>query len=108
MNNNGEKSNQNLLKMKVALAAGGLMATLIGAGLLGNQAETTAVDTTTATTANTTTTINESTSSTAITLPELDLDLNLEAIPTVAAPTSSTNSTNTFSSRPIANGRSSG
>lgn len=81
--------------MKVALAAGGLMTTLIGAGLLGSQAEATTVTTT----ANTTTTIDESSSSTEITLPELDL--NLEAIPTVVAPTFS-------SSRAIANGRSSG
>jgi len=96
MNENGSKSNNNFLKMKVALAAGGLITTLIGAGLLGSQAEATAVDTTANTGA--TTTINESTSSTSITLPELDLDL--EAVPTVAAPT--------FSSRPVANGRSSG
>lgn len=80
--------------MKVALAVGGLVTTLIGAGLLGSQTEATAVTTT----ANTTT-IDESSSSTEITLPELDL--NLEAIPTVVAPTFS-------SSRAIANGRSSG
>lgn len=94
MNTNGSPSNRHLLKMKVALAVGGLVTTLIGAGLLGSQTEATAVTTT----ANTTT-IDESSGSTEITLPELDL--NLEAIPTVVAPTFS-------SSRAIANGRSSG
>jgi hypothetical protein len=95
MNTNGSQPNRHLLKMKVALAVGGLVTTLIGAGLLGSQAEATTV----ATTTNTTTIIDESSSSTEMTLPELDLEL--EAIPTVAAPTFS-------SSSAVANGRSSG
>ncbi|MCC6602952.1 MAG: hypothetical protein IT327_07070 [Anaerolineae bacterium] len=95
MNPNGSQANRHLLKMKVALAVGGLITTLIGAGLLGSQAAATTVTTT----ANTTTTLDESSSSAEMTLPELDLEL--EAIPTVAAPTFS-------SSRVVANGRSSG
>ncbi|MEZ4592856.1 MAG: hypothetical protein R3D55_17180 [Chloroflexota bacterium] len=96
MSTNGANSNQNLLKMKVALAAGGLITTLIGAELLGNQAGQTAVSTT----VTTSTTLDEAASGAAITLPELDLEL--EAIPTVAAPSV------TISSRPIASSRSSG
>lgn len=95
MSPNGANSNQHLLKMKVALAAGGLITTLVGAGLLGSQAAETAVSTTT-----TSTTLDEAASGAAITLPELDLEL--EAIPTVAAPSFS------VSSRPLASGRSSG
>ena len=96
MNTNGTQSNRHLIKMKVALAVGGLVTTLIGAGLLGSQAEATTVTTA----ATTTTTIDESSSSsTEITLPELDL--SLEAIPTVAAPTFSANQF-------VARGRSSG
>ena len=82
--------------MKVALAAGGLITTLIGAGLLGSQAEAATTNSTT----NTTNTINTTSSSAEISLPELDLEL--EAIPTVVAPSFS------VSSRPVANGRSSG
>ena len=96
MNANGANANRNLLKMKVALAAGGLITTLIGAGLLGSQAEAATTNSTT----NTTNTINTTSSSAEITLPELDLEL--EAIPTVVAPSFS------VSSRPVANGRSSG
>ena len=96
MNTNGANSNRNLLKMKVALAAGGLVTTLIGAGLLGSQAEAATTNSTT----NTTNTINTTSSSAEISLPELDLEL--EAIPTVVAPSFS------VSSRPVANGRSSG
>ena len=95
MNTNGTQSNRHLIKMKVALAVGGLATTLIGAGLLGSQAEATTVTTA----ATTTTTIEESSSITEITLPELDL--SLEAIPTVAAPTFSANQF-------VARGRSSG
>ncbi|MCA9954349.1 MAG: hypothetical protein H6657_00310 [Ardenticatenaceae bacterium] len=95
MNTNGTQSNRHLIKMKVALAVGGLVTTLIGAGLLGSQAEATTVTTA----ATTTTTIEESSSITEITLPELDL--SLEAIPTVAAPTFSANQF-------VARGRSSG
>ena len=96
MNANGANANRNLLKMKVALAAGGLITTLIGAGLLGSQAEAATTNSTT----NTTNTINTTSSSAEMTLPELDLEL--EAIPTVVAPSFS------VSSRPVANGRSSG
>ena len=96
MNANGANANRNLLKMKVALAAGGLITTLIGAGLLGSQAEAATTNSTT----NTTNTINTTSSSAEISLPELDLEL--EAIPTVVAPSFS------VSSRPVANGRSSG
>ncbi|MCA9919761.1 MAG: hypothetical protein KC445_17510 [Anaerolineales bacterium] len=98
MRTNGANSNRHLLKMKVALAAGGLITTFIGAGLLGSQAAETAVTTTTTT--NTSPSLNETVTNTTITLPELDLEL--EAIPTVAAPSFS------VSSRPVANGRSSG
>lgn len=97
------KTDPNLLKLKVALAAGGLVATLIGAGLLGNQAGAAAAITTTSTpvVTNTTTTTSATgtTSALEVVVPE-SLDLNLEAIPTVAAPT--------VRQVAVANGRSSG
>ncbi len=96
------KTDPNLLKLKVALAAGGLVATLIGAGLLGNQAGAAAATTTTSTPVVTNTTTTSATGTTTaleVVVPE-SLDLNLEAIPTVAAPT--------FRQVAVANGRSSG
>ncbi|MCA9936182.1 MAG: hypothetical protein H6662_09905 [Ardenticatenaceae bacterium] len=95
MNTQKSKSNTHLRKMKMTLAAGGLMATLIGAGLLGKQVETAVTSTATTNITSTTTT----TSSIDTSMPP-ELDLNLEAIPTVAAPT--------FRSMAMANGRSSG
>lgn len=83
---NKSKSDQNLLKLKVALAAGGLMTTLIGAGLLGSSAQTETVNSVANTEAATTTTSTGTAIEIDSTLPEA-LDLNLEAIPTVAAPT---------------------
>ena len=95
MNTQTPKSDHSLLKLKVALTAGGLVATIIGAGLLGNR-------TTAYTNANTD---NLTTSETAVTTSinsnmPLELDLNLETIPTVTAPT--------FRNVAVARGRSSG
>lgn len=87
-------SNHYLLRLKVALAAGGLAVSILGAGLLGRSADTLFVDTPPGIV----------TESTLTTSPEPAaggaLDLNLEAIPTVAAPT--------FRGAPLAFGRSSG
>lgn len=89
------KADQNLTKLKLALAAGGLITTLIGAGLLGKQADAAvAVD---GSGSVTTTTVSSSGEASYL-LPELDLEL--EAVPTVAAPT--------FRGAAVANGRSSG
>ncbi|MFZ0545713.1 MAG: hypothetical protein WAM60_09770 [Candidatus Promineifilaceae bacterium] len=90
------KSDPNLRRLKVALATGGVIATLIGAGMLGKEASALAAD------SSTTTTITEpAVNGTSIdsAVPD-ELDLNLEAIPTVAAPT--------FRSAPVTFGRSSG
>ena len=81
--------NSYLTRMKVALATGGLVATFIGAGLLGNQAgslaaTTTNVVNTSAVVVSETTTTNGPTTIEALDLPELDFQL--EAIPTVTAP----------------------
>lgn len=92
--NQNNKSERYLMKLKVALAAGGLVATMIGAGLLGQAAGTMSADTAPAATAESTVTRNTEISASD------ELDLNLEAIPTVAAPT--------FSGAPLAFGRSSG
>ncbi|MCA9922648.1 MAG: hypothetical protein KC421_09755 [Anaerolineales bacterium] len=90
------KSDHNLKKLKAALAAGGLAATIIGAGLLGSQADATAVN---ATADNTALTEPAGTTNIDANVPP-QLNLNLEAIPTAAAPT--------FSGRSVAVGRSSG
>lgn len=88
------KTHAYLTKMKVTLAAGGLAATLIGAGLLGNQAREMVVNNVD----NTPTIVVPADSTTVeeLTIP----NFNLEAVPTVAAPT--------FRSAPVAFGRSSG
>lgn len=99
MNTHTSKTDRSLLKLKVALTAGGLMATILGAGLLGNQATTYTNANTDAETA--VTTSSSSTQSTGInTNMPAELDLNLEAIPTVTAPT--------FRNIAVARGRSSG
>ncbi|MCA9978619.1 MAG: hypothetical protein R3E31_20625 [Chloroflexota bacterium] len=92
----------NLVKLKVALATGGLVTTLIGAGLLGKAAN--ALEANTATTESVVITNSGSVATTNIDALDssapADLDLSLEAVPTVAAPT--------FRSVPVARGRSSG
>lgn len=87
----------NFLKLKMALAAGGFITTLIGAGLLGNQAGAEIAHTTTSVETITTSVITDNDSETAVTD---SLNLSLEAIPTVAAPT--------FGQISVANSRSSG
>ena len=83
---NKTKSDRNLTKLKLTLAAGGLMATMIGAGLLGKEAGAITTDNSIDTgTESAITTGSGSTVNIGATVPE-DLDLNLEAIPTVAAP----------------------
>ena len=89
-----DKSDRNLMKLKVALAAGGLAVTMIGAGLLGQENGALPVDTTVRAA-----TESSVTGNTEISMPE-EFDLDLEAIPTVAAPT--------FGNAPLAFGRSSG
>ncbi len=107
------KSDRNLVKMKMALAAGGLMATMIGAGLLGQEASTLTTNTTTITQQSAVTTNSGTSSTTNIdaSIPA-GLDLNLESIPTVAAPTFRSNNSSSNSSSmlsmPVARGRSSG
>lgn len=86
-------SNHYLLRLKVALAAGGLAVSILGAGLLGRSADTLFVDTPPGI-------VTESTVTTSPEPAAGALDLNLEAIPTVAAPT--------FRGAPLAFGRSSG
>ncbi|MCB8984444.1 MAG: hypothetical protein H6659_11510 [Ardenticatenaceae bacterium] len=97
MTTKSTKPDRQLRKLKLTLAAGGLITTLMGAGLLGSQAEAAAGAATHTTTAVPATTAVPS--STDTTLPA-DLDLNLEAVPTVAAPT--------FRQMAVARGRSSG
>lgn len=84
---NNSKSDRNLTKLKLALVAGGLAATIIGADLLGNEAAALTGDT--AANAGSESAITNSVDS-AVTIdsaiPE-DLELDLEAIPTVSAPT---------------------
>ncbi|MCA9986678.1 MAG: hypothetical protein KDE59_20355 [Anaerolineales bacterium] len=91
-------NDKNFLKLKVALAASGLMATLVGAGLLGQAAAAVA---TTTTGSETVVAPASETNVTTLdtTMPEA-LDLELDAIPTVVAP-------NTTSSVRVAVGRSS-
>jgi hypothetical protein len=104
--NNKSNSNPNLLKLKVTLAAGGLMATLIGAGLLGKEAgKLTAVSSTNVDTEAVITIRSDMPVINNAPVPEA-LDLDLEAIPTVAAPTY--NSDSSRSSMPVARGHSSG
>ena len=93
--NQRTKSDPNLTKLNVALAAGGLITTLIGAGMPGKEASALAAS-------SPTTTMTETAfdSTTIETIVPVELDLNLEAIPTVAAPT--------FRSAPLSFGRSSG
>lgn len=83
--NSKPKSDRNLTKLKLALATGGLMATVIGAGLLGQEAMSMA-EYSSSNTESTIRTGSRFTSNFEITSPE-DLDLNLEAVPTVTAPT---------------------
>ena len=109
--NNKSNADRNLLKLKVALATGGLMATLIGAGLLGKEASTLTADSSTnidmevvtATNIKANTTNTNTVDTIDITVPET-LNLNLEAIPTVAAPTISSNNNNSSSSSISSNG----
>lgn len=102
-----DKSDHNLTKMKIALATGGLMATLIGAGMLGQSANTVTVDTESSNQSSVT--VNSGISGSAIDDIDLpDLDLNLEAIPTVSAPTINNTATNSAFNAPMARGRSSG
>lgn len=97
---NKTKSDRNLTKLKLTLAAGGLMATMIGAGLLGKEAGAITTDNSVATgTESVVTTGSGSTVNIDATIPE-ELNLNLEAIPTVAAPV--------ISNARVAIGRSSG
>jgi hypothetical protein len=92
--NQNNRSERYLLRLKLALAAGGLAVTILGAGLLGQGGGALTNDPTPGATVETSVTTNVEISD-----PD-ELDLNLEAIPTVAAPT--------FSNRPLAFGRSSG
>ncbi|MCA9964831.1 MAG: hypothetical protein KC423_11325 [Anaerolineales bacterium] len=93
------KSDQNLTKLKLALATGGMMVTIIGATLLGKEAGTlTANNSVNTNTASGMTTGSGSILNLDTTIPE-SLDLKLEAIPTVSAPT--------VRNVPIAMGRSS-
>jgi hypothetical protein len=92
--NKNSKSDPYLTKLKLALAAGGLIATMLGAGLLGKEANTSSVETTSSDV--TESSVNISSETIAVD----ELDLNLEAIPTVTAPT--------FRNAPLALGRSSG
>lgn len=98
--NHKSRSNHQLTKLKVALAAGGLMATLAGASLLGRDASTSgssvSITTEPAITADPE---SAGTASIDASIPA-GIDLNLEAVPTVAAPT--------FRSAPVTMGRSSG
>lgn len=77
------KTDLNLMKLKVALATGSLVTTMIGVGVLGNAVDKLADNTTTTTTA---ITAPAETTNIDTIIPE-ELNLNLEAVPTVAAPT---------------------
>mgnify|MGYP001170208946 CR=1 FL=1 len=83
MTTKSTKSDRNLLKLKVALAAGGLVTTLIGAGMLGSQAGAAAAEAAPAPSAAAPAAAGPSRIETSI---PASLDLNLEAVPTVAAP----------------------
>lgn len=88
--NNKSKTDRSLTKLKLALTTGGLIATVIGAGLLGREAGSLAAyDSTGAAAQPAITTNAPSVNDSQISGPA-DLDLQLEAIPTVAAPTIST------------------
>lgn len=106
------KKDTNLLKLKVALAAGGVTTTLIGAGLLGNQALAQAAQDSSNPATMTNTTSTSSSVSRGLTIDDVvtDLpDLELESIPTVQAPTNlSAQSTQSQFSRPMMSSRSSG
>ncbi len=99
MTNTTRKTDSNYLKMKVVLAAGGLVATLIGARLLGNEAATTSGSTAVPAT---TPTVQRTLagSSTQEMLVQSLPDIKLEAIPTASA--------HSFQSAPVAMSRSSG
>lgn len=87
---------RNLTKLRVALAAGGLAVTILGADLLGKQADA-------ATVAPAAVNTPQAETSGATTIEALDVDelnLELEAIPTVTAPA--------FRNNALARGRSSG
>ncbi|MEZ4519330.1 MAG: hypothetical protein R3C44_21730 [Chloroflexota bacterium] len=80
-------SDRNLTKLKVTLTAGGLMATVIAAGLLGKEANAqTTVSSPDTNIEPALTTNSQRSSSFDTSIPE-GLDLDLEAIPTVVAPT---------------------
>lgn len=97
---NKTKSDPNLLKLKTALAAGGLLATLIGARLLSDESTDSSSAALNTGTTSAVSTRAEITSIDATMPDALDLDLSLEAIPTVVAPT--------VRSGPVAMSRSSG
>lgn len=86
---NQSKPDRHLTQLKLALTAGGLMATLLGAGLLGRETNVLAGQTTTVSDERPaiTTSVNSADSTTQLdaAIPEA-LNLNLEAVPTVTAP----------------------
>ena len=82
------ENQRNLIKLKVVLAASGLMATLAGAGWLGEAAATLAAQTVNNDVA--TVTSDETNITTLDSTGPAALDLDLEAIPTVVAPNSVT------------------
>ena len=94
------KSDHYLTKLKLALASGGLLATMIGAGLLGREAASSAAYTSPAPAAQPAASTGSRSQVTINASIPPDLDLNLEEIPTMVAPV--------VRSAPVAMGRSSG
>ena len=94
------KHDHNLTKLKLTLAVGGLAATMIGAGLLSREAGAQVASSVPAAAPEPAATSSNRTSVTIDSIMPEDLNLNLEAIPTVAAPV--------MRRAPVAMGRSSG
>lgn len=92
--NQNSKSDRYLTRLKVTLAAGSLIATMLGASLLGRPTDTSSVDTRLGNATDLTVTTNLEA------VAGDELDLTLDAVPTVTAPT--------FRGAPLAFGRSSG
>ncbi len=102
---NKSNSDRYLTKLKLTLAAVGLLATMIGAGLLGKEVEASPALTSPDTAAQPALTARSVSNVTIDSSIPPDLDLNLEAIPTVSAP--SVPSAPIMRSSPVAAGRSS-